>query len=415
MSPSRRTVLAGSGLGLTGLLGGVFARDGWSPGSSPYDWPMSRYDAAGTAHTTEASGPKAEPTIRWETRGQTFLGVEGEGPLAPIRVGSALYTAGRRLRALAVDDGTVRFESDAEYTTPPVRARAEHYETGTIAAVTQRGIVGENAGGGVELFGTNYATRRWLSNEFVHREEQITGFGNPRRPASRPVPWDGTLYTLVPRGGRVAVVAIDPNDGSVQWQRRPEVPEWGFFAPLSRPVFRNDTLYAASTNGTVIAVAADGSTQRWRESLDLQNTTALTASATGLLVPHESGVTLLGYDGTVRWNRTPERSETPEISTAAVTDEISAVVRGQTLYAFDLETGETLWTAGDCGRAPVIADGVVYATGTDRLAAFDVGNGDLLFEFEYSDQLRGPLSPPVVGDGRLYCNSYNQTLALEGP
>ena len=72
---SRRRVLAGGGLGLTAALGGVRAFDGpesISDTDAP-DWPMARYDAAGTGTNPDASGPKDEVQHKWEREPSTSV------------------------------------------------------------------------------------------------------------------------------------------------------------------------------------------------------------------------------------------------------------------------------------------------------------------------------------------------------
>lgn len=413
MSPSRRTVLAGSGVGLTALFAGVFGRDRWEPGSSPYDWPMPRYDAAGTAHNPDASGPKSEPTVQWEVDREQSTGIEPE-PSALIRTGTALYTTGRQLLGIDLDDGDVRFRHDGEYTTPPVRAHASQYETSTVAVGTRRGLLGCNASGGLRLFDRTLGTRRWLADDFATGEDRTSVMFTSQRRASRPVPRDGTVYTLTPSEQQTELIAVDPNDGSVRWRFQPQFPERSVFDPLVRPAIRDESLYLATSAGNVVAVATDGSTQRWERTLDVSETASPTATAAGLLVPHADGVTLLGYDGSIRWNRTlGDQSE--RATPAAATDETAAFVHGERLYAVGLERGTTLWTAGGFIQRPVIADGVVYTGELRHLVGFDLTTGEQQFEFEHSETLRGVLSPPVVGDGRLYCNSFRKTVALEEP
>lgn len=403
--PSRRAVLAGSGGGFAALVGGVFGIDRWQPGSSPYDWPMARYDAGGTAHNPEATGPKTEPTVRWTTS------IDTELFSPPVRVGSALYVVDDYdLAVIDTDSGAIRFRVPIDIWSPVVGVDTSNYETDSVVVRTEHGYVGCNAGGGVPLFGTALGVRRWrLLDGVADSQASTTPAIDGRFPKSRrwngelpsshsPVSVDGTLYVPTSRG----LAAVDPNNGKLQWQHRDPV-----LSRPSRPAIRDGTAVLAGS-GTVVAVRIDDRTRLWERSLANSTLRAPTAISSTVVVPHETGVTALGFDGAVRWRRTLGDA-TQEVRRAASTSDVVVVVHGETLYGLNAHSGQTLWTVGGITAPPTIADGVVYATDDARLVAVDISTGDLLFEYEHS----GVLAPVIAGDGRLYGKSATHAIAFE--
>lgn len=407
MAPSRRAVLAGGGTGLAALAGGAFWWDRWQPGSSRLDWPMVRYDAAGTSAHPAVSGPKSKPRVRWH------LDVEQSSSL--IRVGSTLYaTAVNELAAIDAESGTERFRIPGTATPyPPVRVDASSYETATIAVRTRDDCVGYNTSGG--LLGTRFGSRRWRSPDSIASDRGLT---DPAEQAGYPkirVRWlwgtpvanDGTLYTPTGRGG---LVAIDANDGRALWHWKR-----GALGPVSRPVVDGGTVFLASTR-TLVALRATDGEHLWNRPFD-QRLRPPTVTDSKVIVPHGEGIRAVAPDGSIAWERSLDVSRRPS-TRAAATDDVVVFGFDGTLYAVDAATGRTLWTAAEFSVPPIIADGVVYTSDSHRLVALDLDTGEQQFTWDtYPLRDRysalGRVRPALVGDGRVYATAGNHLFALE--
>lgn len=130
MAPSRRRFLELSGLTLAGSLGSVFAVSGAESGStSAYDWPMARYDPAGTGHHPAASGPKDGVQVVWTHDTTDWF----RGTAPPIRQADTIYAAGNGLLALNSTTGARQFGHPGPYQSSPARAQASVYDTATLA------------------------------------------------------------------------------------------------------------------------------------------------------------------------------------------------------------------------------------------------------------------------------------------
>jgi outer membrane protein assembly factor BamB len=416
--PSRRAVLAGGATGFAALVGGLFSIDGRQVGSSPYDWPMPRYDAAGTSHHPDAAGPKTEPTVRWVASVEPHRLGYPAWVQRPVRRGSTLYVPGDGLTAVDADSGTVRFRVGTGSLPSPVVVPTPRYERPALVAGNRNGLAGYNVGGGPRLFGRARGAKRWQYGQpqFERPDElqQLGGFSRPggvpsNRQQFRPVSFDGTVYALVDVGDVIDLCAINPNDGTARWCRTLGPTGEELFVPSFRPVIRGETLYAVDPLATVAAISLDGDTERWRQSLDVADPAPPTATAAGLLLTYQEGAAMFGPGGTVRWQRTldgPHQART----TAAVADGAAVFVAKGRLYALALDDGSTQWSAEEYTTPPAIADGVVYAPTPSGLTALDLDDGTVLFEYESA----ADLSTPVVGDGRLYCcRSDDQVIALQ--
>ncbi|WP_255168856.1 PQQ-binding-like beta-propeller repeat protein [Natrononativus amylolyticus] len=401
---SRRHLLAGAGVSLVGTLGGRVLADRSS--SSPFDWPMTRYDPAGTGYNPDASGPKDGVEVAWLRDTESPM----HGLTAPILVGETLYGVGRQdLVAFDRDTGEIRFTREGQYWSSPARADATAYRSDTLAVSSYEGVYGLSAGGGYELLGRSVGTERW------HAPGEDTGnwSGSPAREPS-PVAADGTVYATVPDTDRV--VAIDASSGRVRWERTVGS---ALSSGVHRPAVRDGTVYASAYSGDVAAIDAETGERRWSVAPELvegdhrryREFHPPTATAEGLVVPHRIGVSLLEpTDGSVRWEYTHGGNATD--GSAAVADGTVFVTDGDgSLHAIDLESGDRAWTA-DYGpdTDPVVADGVVYlGYQYGELAAIDAETGERRFTYEGSIYF----SQPIVGDGVLYVLDGEGLLALE--
>jgi len=405
-SPSRRAALLGIGSGVAGSAAlrsgrlGVAESAGRSTETTPSsnaanDWPMARYDAAGTGYDPHASGPKDDPRVKWKRDLDDFSGGTG----SPILLGDAVYAVGGGLAALDAATGDTRFVHEGSYRSSPARARASAYATDTLAVTSPRGVFGLDAGGGLRLLDRGFGVERWHG---PGEEPEFSVFGPPT--AVPPVASDGTVYAAVPGVGRV--VALDASSGRVRWRRSPG-------DDLRRLAVRDGRVFAVNWPYRTTAYDADTGERLWKVDLPEQMVLAPTAAGDAVLVPDRRGVTALDpADGSVRWRHRHAGNATE--GAAAVADGTVFVQSGGgdgALYALDLATGERRWSVPVPGEGtPVVADGVVYASAHRRIVAVDADTG----EARWRTETRMPASTPAVGDGTLYVATHAAVLALEG-
>ena len=404
--PSRRQILAASGLAVAGTAAGGYAGE-W-PVSVDGDaaWPMARHDPAGTGATDE-SGPKAEPEIRWQAEsGKQFDGLE-----SPILVGDTIVaTGGGSIFALDQQTGDRRYERSGIYRLSPVFARADAYRSDLLVTGNEDGFVGLAANGGASIAGLKVGHERWHTSG---KPSAGWSFGAAREASA--VAADGTIYGVAPSTDRL--VAIDANSGRVEWtynvgRKRQSV---------NRPVVRDGTVYAASSFNRVVALDAETGTRQWavdieppqrEESPGYALPNAPTVTEQGLVVPTSRFVDLRSLDdGSRKWRyvhdgTSAKRSAAVADGTVILTDDENS------LYGIDLDRGERLWQS-EYGpdTAPVVADGVVYLSyyWLPELHAFDATTGEPLWQIEI------PHAPtqPIVDDGKLYLGTWEGILALE--
>ena len=395
--PSRRDVLAGVGSTLTALAAGCTAADGRTRGES-IDWPMARYDAAGTGHSPDASGPKDGVQVAWERElDSSFIGVT-----PPILLEGTLYAVGRAIVALEAETGEVRFVHEGPYRSSPARADASIYRTDTLAVSSPAGVAGLNAGGGIGLgpFG-RIGVDRW------HGPGEQPGrspLGPPDSPP--PVAVDDAIYAAVP--GTNDLVALEANDGTERWRV-----SHGAGTGLYRPAVRDGTVYAVGYARELGAYDAETGENRWLEAVDDLTPHPPAVSEDAVVVAGRHSVTCVeADDGSVRWSYDHDGNAHQDAAAAVADGRVFAVDGVGSLHAIDLETGEADWTAPFGGVAsPVVADGVVYLTrGSIRpVSAFDAETGEKRWEY-----VAQPFtSQPIVGDGRLYLVSNRRVIALE--
>ncbi|WP_394739140.1 PQQ-binding-like beta-propeller repeat protein [Natronococcus roseus] len=405
---SRRQLLAGLGVtGATAATAAVSSAALASDGDDGrYDWPMARYDPAGTGHNPDATGPKDGVEVAWQQDTESPM----HGLTAPILLGETLYGVGRQsLVAFDRESGEIRFAREGQYWSTPARAAAKAYRSDTLAASSREGIHGLNADGGYELFGRSIGTERW----HAPGEESRRWSGSaPREPS--PVAADGTVYAVVPETDRV--VAIDASSGHLEWERTIGDPR---SSGTNRPVVSEGTVYVSSRPGDLVALDADTGEVRWSEQPDPNPDSALnyrnfrppTATEAGLVVPDREGVALLDpTDGSVLWEYDLDGNATD--GSAAVAHGTAFVTDGEeSLHAIDLERGEREWTADYSPDVdPVVADGVVYlGYQYAELVAIDADTGER--RFAYDDSVY--FAQPIVGDGVVYVLTDEGLLALE--
>lgn len=405
--PSRRRVLAGTGVVVAGGAVGGYA--GKWPISLDGDaiWPMARHDPAGTGATDEP-GPKSEPGIRWQTETDEYFGRSGP----PILVGDTLIATGdRSVVALDRQTGGRRYKRTGTYRTTPVLAQADAYRSDVLVTGNQGGFAGLAASGGFALGDITVGHERWQTPAKPSGGWAFTAASQAGAVAS-----DGTIYASVPNTNRL--VAIDANSGRVEWTYRVGNID---YRDVNRPVLRDGTVYATSTVNRVVALDAETGTRQWRvdieppqreDFLGYTMPNAPTVTPAGLVVPTSAFVDLRSLDdGSRTWRYLHDGTNAAR--SAAVADGTVALTDDEkSLYGISLDSGERLWqTEYLPDTNPIVADGVVYLSYdfSPELSAFDAATGDPLWTKEI------PASPsqPIVDDGVLYIGTFEGMLALE--
>lgn len=409
--PSRRQVLTGSGLALAGIAGSrhVLEQPIATDESPAVEWPMPRYDAAGSGYNPDASGPKDGVRIKWECEPETGV----MGPAPPITAGDTLYVTGRGA-IIAIDRGTgrVRFERNGDsYLSAPTLATTTAYRADTLAVSGNAGIYGLSADGGYRVAWRSIGLERWYA---PGQEPSTRTVAPPTNPA--PVAVDGVVYALIPETSRI--VALDADSGRVNW--RYAIGDEQMSNP-NRPVVWKGTVYVTGWPDYVAAVDAESGAEQWAIELtpekperenDYREVAAPTATADGLVVPSRRAVTLLDpADGSRLWEYVHDGSLTD--GSLAVADGTVFVADGESsIHAIDLETGEADWTAEYRHDVPpVVADGVVYLGyfWLSEVVAIDAETG----ERRWTHEVGHGLSQPIVGDDVLYVVGQERVVALE--
>lgn len=409
--PSRRWMLASSSLAIAGSTGSrrIFDRPLTLTESAEIEWPMARYDAAGTGANSAAVGPKDGVQLRWESNPDASV----RGPAAPILCGDTLFCTGRAsLVAVDCETGHVRFERDGySYLSGPTRAEASAYQTDALAVRGREGIHGLSAGGGYTLAGYTVGLERWHA---PGREPLVRTSANPTPPS--PVAADGVVYAVIPETNRV--VALDANSGRVRWEYA--IGDEQASQP-NRPVIRDETVYVTSWPDYVAALDARTGDPLWTDRLkpqqpaddqDYREVRPPTATAAGLIVPSRRAVSCLNPGtGELRWEYVHGGSVTD--GSVAVAEGVVFVTDGtESLHAIDLETGEGIWTTEyQHDVRPIVADGIVYLGyfWLTELVAIDAETGDR----RWSHEVGHGLSQPIVGDELLYVVANDRIVALE--
>lgn len=407
---ARRTALSAVGFGLLAFSGvssnSILSRSSSTHSESldpdtDFDWPMARYDPAGTGYNPNASGPKEGVRVKWRRNPDGFSG----GTASPILLGDTLYAVGQSLVALDSNTSSTKFSYEGSYQSSPARVEATAYRTDTLAVSAPTGVYGLNAGGGISLLGYELGVERWHG---ASEEPDFTFFGPPT--VAPPVAAGDTVYASVPRSDEpdtAYIVALDANSGDERWRRSSG-------DELRRFAIRDGTLFAVNWPNHVAAYHADSGNRLWQRDVKEQMVLAPTATKRSVLVPDRTSVTALdSRDGSVRWRFRHDGNATE--GAAAVAEGrvfvLSDAIEGS-LYALDAETGTERWSVPLSGEGtPVVADGVVYVSNlsSTEIVAVDAKTGTVRWRFD----TRYPVSPPVAGDGVVYAVADSTILALE--
>jgi outer membrane protein assembly factor BamB len=233
---------------------------------------MARYDPAGTGHHPTASGPTDDVAIRWaHSVPDWFLGTS-----SLVRRGETLYAVGSGLLALDSDSGDRKFGHRGPYQSAPAVAPAAAYTTDTLAVTAPSGVFGLSASGGfsVPLLEHTIGAERWAGPQ-----SRGGGFFGP---AEADNPANAKVYTAVP--GTNAVVALDPNNGQVQWRQTYHEDD-SISAEINRPAVKDGVVYVTNWPKQAAAYDAETGERHWVVELGDQTLLPPVATDRGVVVP----------------------------------------------------------------------------------------------------------------------------------
>mgnify|MGYP002278405825 FL=1 len=180
------------------------------------------------------------------------------------------------------------------------------------------------------------------------------------------------------------------------------------------PAVVGGTVYAATVDGTVVALAAEDGTVQWRQSVGAAATAPAVAregpnAVDTLALGTDAGVVALAAnDGSERWRTGSARVR----GAPAVTD--SAIVAGDDaglVRGLDRASGDEHWrveTGGAINGSPAVADGTAYVGSRDsRLYAVSVADGSVEWRLELPDWVDGS---PAVAYGAVFVTDQSGAL-----
>jgi outer membrane protein assembly factor BamB len=199
--------------------------------------------------------------------------------------------------------------------------------------------------------------------------------------------WNGTLF------------ALDAASGERRWDF------WGGQPLRARPAYDGDNLYLASGDGTLSALALDG-TLRWQQSLTAPLLRAPALVPQGVaVVSREGQVAVYDRSGQVLWQRALD--ETCYYGAPLYLDgALFVATAGNGLWKLDAASGEIVWRvelAGPSYATPLIADGRIFVgDNSGALQVFGVDSGQLLARSMLDREIQGR---PLIWSDRLLVGS----------
>jgi outer membrane protein assembly factor BamB len=204
---------------------------------------------------------------------------------------------------------------------------------------------------------------------------------------------DETMYATSAAG---TLLALSTDDGAERWRVDLES------GHVMRPTVTEDAVHVAVRDDhhdetAIVSLSADDGNERWRvdrKGLPKRPVVFGEMVYTG----HGDLISLAVEDGTEQW-----RAKMQATSPPAVDAECLYVTAGMAgIKAIDRKNGSTCWSIEEmsvpigASPRPVVADGVVLFNGSD-LVALDAANGHELWRIDDGNHSRG--STVAVGDG----------------
>ena len=208
--------------------------------------------------------------------------------------------------------------------------------------------------------------------------------------------WDGVVYFASNDNG---VYAVNTADGTFRW--RAEIQGIGYQRgdpAFSSPLVMGGAVYIGSANGHVYALDASTGVSLW--DYYTGGFSASTPSASGSVV----------YVSNIRNMVVALDTSVPVVPV----DHFAGVEAADTGPE---ESGSFLWERyiGSGGAETVIADGIVYASNSNRLLALDAATGKELWWRSNGGLVRWLYAWVVVSDGIAYMpTAFNRMSAMDG-
>jgi outer membrane protein assembly factor BamB len=337
------------------------------PADSP--WPMSRFDAQGTAKSPY-TGPD-EPAIKWKFGTGYFV-----NSAPAIAEDGTIYVASRDDHLYAINpDGSEKWAVEMGFASPNPYLAPAIGEDGTIYITTYGdGILHAlHPADGHEIWnvtigchicnpvigddGTIYLVRirkgLYAINPDGSIKWQISAYLNMNIALS---PDSGTVYL---RTGSRKFAAVNAADGSIVWEI--EVP-LGYEYLAVGP---DGTIYAAAYRDHLVALEPISGTQKW--DVDIESTLGPPAIDAGRSTVYvftgNDFLSAITFSGTLKWKLAIGDAwhlDSAPIIGADGTVYVSTDGVG-VLYAVDPDTGELKWSISGGNYAPAMgADGTIY-------------------------------------------------------
>jgi len=425
-STRRGLLLAGATLATAGCSAVRPARD--HPPEST-DWPQAGGNPAGDYHTTAGGAPTDEPQVEWQA--DTGAAVPTGEPLA---YDGTVYP-GRRTDVRVDTETGDRDRRGVSFVTTPGVAVTDSYRNATLVGLRDTTVRetftgGERVGSFVAANAASVAggetRRRW-------RYPAPAG-GMATRDRESPVPpvvaGDravlGGQFLRRTATGQTAfggVVVADAGSGQVAWRHTRRTDDGGP-VPVGRPSVVDGRVYLGTVRGAVVGLRLGDGTTVWEQSVTDGETTPLQVvghDGVVCVVGRETVVGLAAADGTELWRTTPpapveltdRRATTVASGTAVLPLEAGTDGGSQSLLALGVDTGERVWRVDvpQAAGTPVVADGVVYYSESDAVAARNADDGRL--RWRTAPGGGSAFGTPAVDETGLYVAGTANVYALQ--
>lgn len=385
---SRRDVLLGMSVGLTGCLGesGVFGVEEVSE-----KWPLYRFDKGNTGYSMEVSCPEDDVDILWEGGVTDYL------ESSPVVSGGRLYWCGRE---------DLERRSKVRCVDAVDNEEVWSYVTGVDELATSPAV-----GDGVVYLGDRGGTAYAV-------DEGSGGLVWSTEVSSRPLPSPKQVGDYVFFGSNM----LDAGTGEVVRQHE----------SVESTVAVGDDFFYVIRDGVLRAFDGDGDVV-WRYEQEAPSEIEPVFYDGRVLLGGGSAVSLDGGSGDVIWELLDGDSwvNTPAVGDGRIylisrdIDDMSGSV-----VCVDMEDGERVWRRDSIAytsQPPVVVDGVllyvnsaqdgsildgvrgVFSSGS-TVNALDAGSGSRLWGFDTGTRMRGN---PVVAGGVVFVSTHrNHIYAL---
>ncbi len=299
--------------------------------------------------------------------------------------------------------------------------------SGSTGRMTARPIISGDriytldAEGSVSAFSTSGGSAIWRGSLKPKREASGSWFsfggGSSGGGFGGGLAFDGgRLYAATGYGN---VVALDPANGKVLWEKQLEAPV------RSSPTAVGDKVFVITLDGRSFCLAGADGGELWSvrgapQQASLINNASPAVSGDIVVVPYPSGdlVALKVSDGSTAWSENLARSRTTS-QIASMSDAARPAIDNGTVFAIghagrmiatQAESGERLWSINVPGtQTPWVAGGSVYVVDTQgQLLALSRNDGKTQWTVKLPGT--GAWAGPTLAGGNLWLTSSGGAL-----